>query len=831
MDLVDIDKVLDDFELNEDQKIDDNNDVGGKLPGHHRRPLTTLTTDYARKPTAAATSSQAATAAAVNVSNVFHSLNEYVNVEIDTNPSAKYDFTDDDDGCDESTAADDTLSSVETSPITDSSSSPAYVAVSDDRCDDDDDEDDVQQRPILGTMATDTLRNASGDSLRSSSVASSSSHTTTTTTTSSLSSTSAAAAVAASSTDDSPSSDHYRMPIALDYADDDATTNKSSVAVPTTISERNANCLSSISSYCLNDDDEMGNSSISDAYANEMVVQQQQPTEEAPSIDEPVVADAQMPAAATVPVLGAATEKQAIGFESTMDDVSDTELESYLQELELETGGGGDTAAAAATAEPVPVDVTALHQNADSFSQASTVEFADDVRLHSDFEQPIEVAAAEAATHETTAVPVGDDDGSSSPYEKPLQRPTQLAIPKPFCHDSISEDISPSEWAPAPPPPSVEQHSSGSDDCLAAVEPSAATTTTTVLPSTAAAAPAVAATQIGQIQPYWVPDKVTNFCMQCNLKFSLIKRRHHCRACGQVLCSTCCSLKAKLAYMGAATEARICVQCDLLLNQRDDDRAGPSPPPSKLPSDAAAAALVANDVSSDPSTDSSTIGGTEPGGAGVRLAAHPNPNNPMEYCSVIPPMQQIAAGGSAALPPISVMVPVGVLKREGAPKTNKTVIFSDGIRPGCDLTDLDTNWDFGKTTTAAAEEKVPQTQRRPQTPTGSPPVIGAPAQQSRVADASTTAATLPTHADAKRTVRNNKVRLPPIDADTHSFIPAADELALPPIYAATSRTDYRYVDVANTGQLMERLQRESLKFAIQRNFYVWVKIVNRKYEV
>lgn len=75
--------------------------------------------------------------------------------------------------------------------------------------------------------------------------------------------------------------------------------------------------------------------------------------------------------------------------------------------------------------------------------------------------------------------------------------------------------------------------------------------------------------QIGKTAPHWVPDNVTNFCMQCNQKFSFIKRRHHCRACGLVLCSACCSLKAKLEYLGDV-EARICIQCDMLLNQNSD---------------------------------------------------------------------------------------------------------------------------------------------------------------------------------------------------------------------------------------------------------------------
>lgn len=39
----------------------------------------------------------------------------------------------------------------------------------------------------------------------------------------------------------------------------------------------------------------------------------------------------------------------------------------------------------------------------------------------------------------------------------------------------------------------------------------------------------------------------------------------------------------------------------------------------------------------------------------------PHPNNPDDYCSTIPPLQQIQS--SEARPPPTVMVPIGVLKR------------------------------------------------------------------------------------------------------------------------------------------------------------------------
>lgn len=41
---------------------------------------------------------------------------------------------------------------------------------------------------------------------------------------------------------------------------------------------------------------------------------------------------------------------------------------------------------------------------------------------------------------------------------------------------------------------------------------------------------------LGKVPPIWVPDAVATHCMNCGLKFSVIKRRHHCRACGKVSC-------------------------------------------------------------------------------------------------------------------------------------------------------------------------------------------------------------------------------------------------------------------------------------------------------
>lgn len=53
----------------------------------------------------------------------------------------------------------------------------------------------------------------------------------------------------------------------------------------------------------------------------------------------------------------------------------------------------------------------------------------------------------------------------------------------------------------------------------------------------------------------------------------------------------------------------------------------------------------------------------------------PNPNNPAEYCSTIPPLQQAQASGALSSPPPTVMVPVGVLKHPGAEGKNTSFFF------------------------------------------------------------------------------------------------------------------------------------------------------------
>ncbi|XP_041359880.1 zinc finger FYVE domain-containing protein 16-like isoform X2 [Gigantopelta aegis] len=79
---------------------------------------------------------------------------------------------------------------------------------------------------------------------------------------------------------------------------------------------------------------------------------------------------------------------------------------------------------------------------------------------------------------------------------------------------------------------------------------------------------------LGKVRPTWVPDSEAPNCMQCQLKFTFTKRRHHCRACGKVFCSSCCNTKSHLFYLDMK-EARVCQSCYQMLHSGTQRRAEP----------------------------------------------------------------------------------------------------------------------------------------------------------------------------------------------------------------------------------------------------------------
>nr|XP_057931901.1 FYVE, RhoGEF and PH domain-containing protein 6-like [Doryrhamphus excisus] len=77
---------------------------------------------------------------------------------------------------------------------------------------------------------------------------------------------------------------------------------------------------------------------------------------------------------------------------------------------------------------------------------------------------------------------------------------------------------------------------------------------------------------LGSKAPIWIPDPRATMCMICTCEFTLTWRRHHCRACGKVVCQSCSSNKHCLVYLKNQL-ARVCDQCYLVLQEQKSEQA------------------------------------------------------------------------------------------------------------------------------------------------------------------------------------------------------------------------------------------------------------------
>ena len=70
--------------------------------------------------------------------------------------------------------------------------------------------------------------------------------------------------------------------------------------------------------------------------------------------------------------------------------------------------------------------------------------------------------------------------------------------------------------------------------------------------------------ELGKKAPVWVRDEAVSMCMLCDVMFTAIRRRHHCRACGRVVCRSCSAFKAALEY-DTGKQNRVCEICHKVL--------------------------------------------------------------------------------------------------------------------------------------------------------------------------------------------------------------------------------------------------------------------------
>lgn len=72
----------------------------------------------------------------------------------------------------------------------------------------------------------------------------------------------------------------------------------------------------------------------------------------------------------------------------------------------------------------------------------------------------------------------------------------------------------------------------------------------------------------------WQPDESAQTCCICKTRFGGLKRRHHCRQCGRVVCNKCCSEKMMLPHYGFAEPERVCDPCkpvaDVIIKARSE---------------------------------------------------------------------------------------------------------------------------------------------------------------------------------------------------------------------------------------------------------------------
>eukprot|EP00727_Mastigamoeba_balamuthi_P012454 m51a1_g7831 hypothetical protein (496) ;mRNA; f:164343-166232 len=82
-----------------------------------------------------------------------------------------------------------------------------------------------------------------------------------------------------------------------------------------------------------------------------------------------------------------------------------------------------------------------------------------------------------------------------------------------------------------------------------------------LIPEYATAGPGAAPrSQAPRLRPHWVSDKTSSICPCCRQAFTITRRKHHCRSCGNLVCKGC-SEKIELPNLRYAAPVRVCDPC------------------------------------------------------------------------------------------------------------------------------------------------------------------------------------------------------------------------------------------------------------------------------
>jgi hypothetical protein len=141
----------------------------------------------------------------------------------------------------------------------------------------------------------------------------------------------------------------------------------------------------------------------------------------------------------------------------------------------------------------------------------------------------------------------------------------------------------------------------------------------------------------GITTPRWQPDHEAKFCGLCAQPFSILRRRHHCRQCGQCRCDRCSQHAKALPSIGYVKPVRVCDSC---MGKKSFNNNGSMRGPS--PSHAAAGAVLPHaqpyvgassnnaqaSFNSAPAAGSASPNGAAAIGGGSFRASSPPPSAP-----------------------------------------------------------------------------------------------------------------------------------------------------------------------------------------------------------
>ena len=60
---------------------------------------------------------------------------------------------------------------------------------------------------------------------------------------------------------------------------------------------------------------------------------------------------------------------------------------------------------------------------------------------------------------------------------------------------------------------------------------------------------------------HWIEDEDRTHCAGCRLKFNMMRRRHHCRNCGEIFCNNCAPAKM---HPNQSSPVRMCKTCSMI---------------------------------------------------------------------------------------------------------------------------------------------------------------------------------------------------------------------------------------------------------------------------